>query len=210
MDARFWDDRYGGTEFVWTTEPNRFLAEAVQHFEPGRALDLACGEGRNAVWLATQGWDVTGVDFSRVGLDKAAVLADVNGVSCTWLQADLAEWEPAERDPDGEWDLVVVCYLQVPDDVRRRAVGAAARAVAPGGTLFVVGHDLRNLTEGVGGPQDPSVLYTAADLEEDVDASGANDLQVTRAERVHRPVVTDDGERVAIDCVLQAERGEWS
>ena len=203
MDATFWDQRYGGSEFVWTTEPNRFVAEVAVQLEPGRALDLACGEGRNAVWLATQGWDVTGVDFSQVGLDKAAILADVNGVTCTWRQADLSDWEP-----DAQWDFVFVAYLQVHDAVRRHAIGAAARAVAPGGTLFVVGHDRRNLTEGVGGPQDPSVLYTPADLEDDVAASGANALMVTRAEIVYRPVVADDGERSAIDCVLRADHAE--
>lgn len=207
MDATFWDQRYGGSEFVWTTEPNRFLAEVAVQREPASALDLACGEGRNAVWLATQGWDVTGVDFSQVGLDKAAVLADVNGVTCTWRRADLSQWEP-----DRQWDFVFVCYLQVHDDVRRHAIGAAARAVASGGTLFVVGHDRRNLTDGVGGPQDPSVLYTAADLEDDVAASGANALTVTRAEVVYRPVATgdpvDDGERSAIDCVLRADHAE--
>jgi 2-polyprenyl-3-methyl-5-hydroxy-6-metoxy-1,4-benzoquinol methylase len=203
VDATFWDQRYGGSEFVWTTEPNRFLAEVAEQLEPGRALDLACGEGRNAVWLAEQGWDVTGVDFSQVGLDKAAVLADVNGVTCTWLQADLSDWEP-----DTQWDFVFVCYLQVHDALRRQAIGAAARAVAPGGTLFVVGHDRRNLTDGVGGPQDPSVLYTSADLEDDVAASGADALVVTRAEVVYRSVVTEGGERSAVDCVLRAERGE--
>lgn len=203
MDATFWDQRYGGSEFVWTTEPNRFLAEVAVQLEAGRALDLACGEGRNAVWLATQGWDVTGVDFSQVGLDKAAMLADVNGVTCTWRQADLSEWEP-----DAQWDFVFVCYLQVHDATRRHAIGAAARAVAPGGTLFVVGHDRRNLTEGVGGPQDPSVLYTPADLEDDVAASGANALMVTRAEIVYRPVDADDGGRSAIDCVLRADHAE--
>lgn len=204
MDAGFWDDRYSGSGLVWSSEPNRFVAEAAHSLEPGRALDLACGEGRNAVWLATQGWDVTGVDFSQVGLDKGAALADVNGVTCTWKHADLAEWEP-----DGEWDLVVVCYLQVSDEIRRHAVGAAARAVAPGGTLFIVGHDRLNLTEGVGGPQDPSVVYTPSDLEDDVAASGANGLIMRRAERVLRPVDVDGNERSAVDCVLLAERGEW-
>jgi hypothetical protein len=131
------------------------------------------------------------------------VLADVNGVTCTWLQADLSDWEP-----DTQWDFVFVCYLQVHDALRRQAIGAAARAVAPGGTLFVVGHDRRNLTDGVGGPQDPSVLYTSADLEDDVAASGADALVVTRAEVVYRSVVTEGGERSAVDCVLRAERGE--
>jgi SAM-dependent methyltransferase len=200
-DAAAWDDRYRGAEFVWTTSPNRFLAPEVEGLDPGRALDLACGEGRNAVWLATQGWEVTGVDFSLVGLEKAARLAESNHVSVDWVRADVTEWRPPHR-----YDLVLVFYLQLPRPQRTAAFGVAARSLAPGGTLLVVGHDLVNLTDGVGGPQNPDVLYTPDDLRRDLAASGVEDLAVDRAGRVDRPVGAGSDAPTAIDCLLRAHR----
>lgn len=201
MDATAWDERYRTAEFVWKTDPNRFLPPEVQDLSPARALDLACGEGRNAVWLATQGWDATGVDFSEAGLAKAARLAESNDVTVSWIQADATRWTP-----DQEYDLVVVFYLQLPESQRREAIGVAARALSPGGTLLIVAHDLVNLTEGVGGPQDPAVLHTPDDLREDLSRSGVTGLVVERAERVERPVDTDSGTRTAIDCLVRAHR----
>jgi SAM-dependent methyltransferase len=200
-NADSWDDRYRTAEFVWKTDPNRFLPPEVAALQRGRALDLACGEGRNAVWLATQGWDATGVDYSQVGLDKAAQLAESNHVTGTWICADVTKWEP-----DGLYDLVVVFYLQLPETERRIAFGTAARALAPGGTLLIVGHDLANLTEGTGGPQSPAVLYTPDDVRHDLHASGATDLVIERAERVRRPVDSEAGTLTAIDCLVRAHR----
>ncbi len=200
-DARSWDDRYRTAEFVWKTDPNRFLPPEVAVLQPGRALDLACGEGRNAVWLATQGWNATGVDYSQVGLDKAAQLAESNHVTATWVCADVTEWEP-----ESLYDLVVVFYLQLPETERRIAFGTAARALAPGGTLLIVGHDLVNLTEGTGGPQDPAVLYTPDDVCGALHTSGVTDLVIERAEQVRRPVDTEAGTVAAIDCLVRAHR----
>ena len=106
MDSNVWDERYAGDDLVWSAEPNRFLVAEVETLPPGRALDLACGEGRNAVWLAERGWDVTGVDFSKVGLDKARRLADARGVSVHWELADVTEYMPAPES----FDLVIVMY----------------------------------------------------------------------------------------------------
>lgn len=208
MDASSWDQRYAGSDFVWTTEPNRFLPPAVADLPVGTALDLACGEGRNAVWLATQGWVTTGVDFSAVGLDKAAQLAAANGVAerTRWVCADATSWTP-----DATFDLVVVFYLHLPEAARSSAFGVAAAALAPGGTLLVVGHDSTNLTDGVGGPPDPAVLYGPDDVVGDL-AAGGPGLEVLRAERVRRPVTvsTDDDagstQRDAIDCLVVARR----
>jgi SAM-dependent methyltransferase len=201
MDAGSWDERYRTAEFVWKTDPNRFLPPEVTGLQPGRALDLACGEGRNAVWLATQDWKVTGVDYSQVGLDKAAGLAESNHVTATWIRADVTQWQP-----DDLYDLVVVFYLQLPEAERRIAFGTAARALAPGGHLLVVGHDLTNLTEGTGGPQSPTVLYTPDSVCADLHASGVTALVIDRAERVERPVDTDAGTVAAIDCLVRAHR----
>ena len=155
MKREAWDTKYAGSDFLWKEEPNRFLVSELDGLPPGRALDLACGEGRNAVWLAQQGWSVTGVDFSQVGLAKAAQLAERRGVEVEWVAADLLEYRPPAA-----LDLVVVFYFQVPADERRLVLSRAAAALAPGGTVLVVAHDLINLGEGVGGPQEPEVLYT--------------------------------------------------
>lgn len=200
-DAASWDERYGAVEFVWSTQPNRFLPPAVEGLTPGRALDVACGEGRNAVWLATQGWEATGVDFSATGLEKAARLAEANKVTVEWIRADVTSWQSAEL-----FDLVVVFYLQLPEPSRSAALASAARALAPGGTLLVVAHDLTNLTDGIGGPRDPTVLYTPDDVRGDLDGSGVGDLVVERAERIERPVETETGTVMAIDCLVRAYR----
>ncbi|HXV93953.1 MAG TPA: class I SAM-dependent methyltransferase, partial [Pseudonocardia sp.] len=94
MDAAAWDARYATTELLWTANANRWVADALTGSPPGTALDLACGEGRNAVWLAEQGWEVTGVDFSATALGKAAALAEHRGVRVTWVHADVTAWTP--------------------------------------------------------------------------------------------------------------------
>jgi SAM-dependent methyltransferase len=200
VDSRQWDERYSGTEFEWTTRPNQFVAAELPDLAPGRALDLAAGEGRNSVWLAERGWRVTAVDFSRVGLEKGRRLAAarrVAGARIEWIVADLRDYEP-ER---GAFDLVLIAYLQVGAELRATVLGRAAAALAPGGTLLVVGHDLANLTEGVGGPQEAEVLYTAEAISAEL--SG---LRVLRADRVHRTVERDGVSATAIDTLVRAVR----
>ena len=194
-DREYWDRRYARSEFVWTAEPNRFVVAELADLPPGRALDLACGEGRNAVWLAERGWTVAAVDFSEVGLAKAARLAASRGVEAEWVLADLLEYEP----PIGVFDLVVLLYLQVPAEELRLVLARAAAALAPGGTLLVVGHHLANLTEGYGGPSSPEVLYTSEDV-----VAGLPGLSVEKAERVRRPVAVDGEEHVAVDALVRA------
>jgi SAM-dependent methyltransferase len=198
MDQRAWDERYAGAELVWTAEANRFLVAEATDLAPGRAVDLAAGECRNAVWLAEQGWDVDAVDFSAVGLEKGTRLAEHRGVADRVhpIVADLTTWTA----PDA-YDLVLVAYLHLSAPTRDAVFTAAAAAVAPGGTLLVIGHDLANLDGGYGGPQDPAVLTTAPAL-----VAALGDLTVVRAEPVERPVATPDGERIAIDHVLRAVR----
>jgi SAM-dependent methyltransferase len=197
LDSSAWDERYTGDELVWSVEPNRFLVREVEALPPGRALDLACGEGRNAVWLAERGWDVTGVDFSKVGLDKARRVADARGVSVKWERADVTEYAPAPE----RFDLVIVMYLHLPEGPRRVAFRRAAAAVAAGGTLHVVGHDITNPDDGWGGPSDAAVLYGPQDVVADLEG-----LETVKAERVRRPVQTDDGEKIAIDVLVRATR----
>jgi SAM-dependent methyltransferase len=192
-----WNARYAQKELLWTAEPNRLLAAEVASLEPGRALDVACGEGRNAVWLAERGWRVTGVDFADVALAKAAELAAARGVVIEWLLGDVLELSPEPRS----FDLVVVLYLQLPADELEVALRRAADAVARGGTLIVLGHDVTNLSDGYGGPKDVSVLFTPEQV-----VAALSGLEIERAEKVTRPVAVDGGEAVAIDAFVRASR----
>ena len=200
VDSRQWDERYAGAEFEWSTRPNQFVAAELADLPPGRALDLAAGEGRNSVWLAERGWLVTAVDFSRVGLDKGRKLAAARGVDearIEWIVADLRDYEPDQ----GAFDLVLIAYFQVGAELRAAVLARAAAALAPGGTLLAVGHDLTNLTEGVGGPQYPEVLYTPESITAEL--SG---LRVLQAGRVHRTVERDGVSGTAIDTLVRAVR----
>jgi SAM-dependent methyltransferase len=207
VDAEAWDQRYAASELVWSREPNQFVAAELADLAPGTAVDLAAGEGRNAIWLASRGWSATAVDFSQVALDKGARLAAEAGIELqgevAWVCADATTWQP-----DEPVDLVVVAYLQLPAEDRRRAVRGAVTMLRPGGTLLLVAHDTTNLTEGTGGPQDPSVLMTADDVLDDL--SGL-EVEVVRAERVAREVRSADehgGEerRTAWDCLVRVVR----
>jgi SAM-dependent methyltransferase len=194
MDREDWDRRHGEAGPLFGVDPNRFLVAEAGGLAPGRALDLACGAGRNAVWLAERGWQVTGVDFSDVALENARRLAAERAVEVQWIQADVREWVPEPA----AFDLVAIFYLQIPVEERRLVNGCAAAAVAPGGTLLVVGHDRENLVSGTGGPQEARVLLDAGEVAAELDG-----LVIERAERVLRPV---EGERDAIDTLVRARR----
>jgi len=200
MDRAAWDARYAERELLWTAEPNRFLVSVAGHLEPGIALDLAGGEGRNAVWLAERGWRVTVLDWSKVALEKGRVLAEARGVGTdvAFVEADLLGWTPARATAD----LVIVVYLHLPRAQREGVWRNAATAVRPGGRLVVIGHDATNIGEGFGGPQDPRVLFTA----EEVAAVLGEHLVVETSGRVERPVETEDGMRVALDNLTVAVR----
>jgi SAM-dependent methyltransferase len=199
MQRADWNNRYAAKELVWGTDPNRFAAEALADAAPDRALDLACGEGRNAIWLATLGWQVTGVDFSDVAIERATKLAGARGVEVDFRVADATEF----RDEPGSRSLVVISYMQVPRDDRRAVLANAAAALAPGGRLFMIGHALRNLEDGHGGPSSPKVLWDPEALRDDVEAAG---LRIERCDEVDRPFEGDDGTHVAIDTLLEAEK----
>ncbi|AQZ70314.1 methyltransferase [[Actinomadura] parvosata subsp. kistnae] len=177
------------------------MEEVAADLPPGRALDLAAGEGRNALWLAERGWSVIAVDFSAVALERARSLAGQRlgeqAGRVELVKADVRDYVP---EP-GAFDLVVIAYLQVAQDVRRQVMRSAAGAVAAGGLLLVVAHDSDNLAHGTGGPQDPAVLYRANDVAADVDGAG---LRVVRARARARPV--EGAARDAIDAFFVAVR----
>jgi SAM-dependent methyltransferase len=190
-----WDHKYGQAQNLWSARPNRFLVAEVEALPPGRALDLACGEGQNAIWLATVSWDVVGVDFSEVAIAKARARAERDGVAVDFAIGDLVEYEPEA----GAFHLVLLLYLHLPPHERRLVLERASAAVASGGTLLLVGHDLANMTEGVGGPSDPTIHVTPDEV-----AGELPGLEVEKAERVYRDVVGED--RPAIDALVRARR----
>lgn len=200
MDRSDWNARYAAADLVWGAEPNRFVAAELAECEPrGRALDLACGEGRNAIWLARQGWEVTAVDFSDVAIERARKLAGRNGVAVEWVCADLASLDL----PPEPFQLVLIAYLQLPAPRLRHVLALATQAMAPGAELPMIGHALANLAEGVGGPRDPACLWTPEEIDAALRALGA---AVDRCEPVRRPVDTEDGPREAIDLLVRAHR----
>jgi SAM-dependent methyltransferase len=203
VDSSTWDERYAGKDLVWSATPNQWVEQVAVGLAPGRVLDLAGGEGRNALWLAARGWRATVVDFSQVGLDRARALAverfGDDDQRLVTVRADLLTYHP-ER---GSFDLVLVVYLQLVAPARRAVLRMAATAVAPGGRLLVVAHDSTNLTAGVGGPPDPRVLYTCEDIQADLAGSG---LLIERSEAVLRAVETETGPRDAVDALLLAVR----
>lgn len=225
MDARVWDERYAAAELVWSAGPNATVAEIAAELRPGRALDLAAGEGRNAIWLAERGWEVTAVDYSTVAMDRARRLgaqrlgADLPAPTAadepdaasqrsaatargrlTTVAADVLEWDGGEA----AYDLVLVVFLHLPEADRRAVHRGAAAALARGGLLIVLAHDRSNLTDGIGGPQDPAILPTPTEVVADL--AGIPGLQVERAEVIRRAVVTDAGDRVALDCLVIVRR----
>jgi SAM-dependent methyltransferase len=190
-----WDRRYAEVENLWSAKPNRFLVAEVKDLEPGRALDLACGEGQNAIWLASRGWRVDGVDYSGVAIAKAQRRAGRERVDVDFAEHDLLEYEPEPA----AYDLVLLLYLHLTAAERRIVLERARRALAPGGTLLLLGHDLANLSDGVGGPSDPTILFTPDDI-----ASELAGLEIEKAERVLRDVA--DADRPAIDALVRARR----
>jgi SAM-dependent methyltransferase len=200
MEREDWNQRYAAEELIWTAKANRFLMEETAHLAPGSALDIATGEGRNAVWLAEQGWIVRAVDFSDVAIAKARRLALARKVheAIDFREADLRTYESEFH----RFDLVAMIYLQIPQVELLPILLRAARSVAPGGTFLLVGHDSENLLHGFGGPQRADMLYTA----EQVVAALGSELVIEKAGRVERPVETPDGIRVALDCLVRAKR----
>ncbi len=218
MDAAEWDARYAQSELVWGAPPNATVVEHIFGLErrirlvpdtPGaeppalpRALDLAAGEGRHALWLATHGWQVRAVDFSQVGIDKGRTVASRLSRSVrtriAWQCADVTDLPDA--DIDGPFELILAVYIHLPAEQRRTLLLSAAERLSPGGMLLVLGHDTTNITDGHGGPQDPDILFTPDDVSADLAA--AEHVRIDTAQRVLRE--TEGG--TAIDALVVATR----
>lgn len=200
MDQQFWDDMYLGQTRLWSGRPNGVLVTEATDLPPGRALDVGCGEGGDALWLAERGWTVTGVDISPVALDRAAQAATAAGLAdrMRWTRADLATDPP----PAGAFDLVSVQYFPVPHEPRGVLAGLLA-AVAPGGTLLVGGHDLTGHDHhGGNGHFDPTQYYDHDELVAALDDSWT----ILTAEIRPRVAPAPPGTDHVNDTVLVARR----
>ncbi|WP_448318494.1 class I SAM-dependent methyltransferase [Streptomyces sp. CO7] len=200
--AGFWDARYSSADRLWSGDPNPALVDEVSGLTPGRALEAGCGEGADSLWLARQGWTVTGTDVSQVALDRAAghTPPELAG-QVTWRRADVLDWMPETA----AYELVFSTFLHLPSHVRRQVFAGLAEAVAPGGSLVVVLHHPRDLTDGaVPRPPEPDLFCTADELADDLIPAGGWTVH-TRAARLR--TVTHEGREVTVhDAVLRAER----
>lgn len=188
-----WDARYEAKGALWGAEPNQYLVEIAQTLDPGTALDLGCGQGRNSLWLASRGFEVTGLDLSPVAIEQATAVAAELELNVSFESVDLTTWDPSDR----VWDLVVLTYLHLSNKRRPVVHDAARRAVAAGGRVVVIAHHLDNFENGVGGPPVPDLLFTEQQL-----ANDFSDFEILRNEKVIR--TTDEGD--AIDIVFVAAR----
>ncbi|MFW3171392.1 class I SAM-dependent methyltransferase [Geodermatophilus sp. CPCC 206100] len=192
MRAEDWNARYAEQQ-QWSAGPNALVAELLEGLPPGRAVDLAAGEGRHALWLADRGWQVTAVDFSATGLARGQERPGAERV--TWVTADVLDWSA----PASSLDLVLVAYLHLPEPDTTALFRRAVTWLRPGGRLLVLGHDVDNVTAGVGGPQDPTILHSVTRL-----APVAALLDVDRLEQVRRE--TPAG--TALDTLLWGRRSD--
>lgn len=190
MDASAWDERYREADLLWSAGPNMFVEDRLADAEPGKGVDLASGEGRNAIWLASLGWEMTAVDFSSVALDRGRSRSE----DVDFIEADIFRWEP-----DGPQDLVLIAYLQVEAEPLSDIVRKTGTWLAPGGELFMIGHDLSNIDEGIGGPQVQEILW-----EQDLILEWLGDLRVIEGGIVRRPVEVDGDIAYARDCLIRA------
>lgn len=207
--AHVWEERYAPAR-VWSGEPNHTLVTQTQDLPPGTALDLGCGEGADAIWLAQRGWKVTGVDVSATALARAAEHAALGGVAPTWIEADLAHWRA-----ETTYDLVAAFFLHSPVAFPRAEIFTrAAAAVTTGGVLLIVGHadfpPWSRFHEEPGAPARPGEhgRPNFATVEETIREAGlTDDWQILVADEQPRTVTSPDGiEAVINDTVVKARR----
>jgi SAM-dependent methyltransferase len=192
LDAAAWDEKYLATDRLWSAGPNVFVADRLGPLAPGRGLDLAAGEGRNSIWLAGRGWRMTAVDFSAVAVERGRAQSE----EVDFRLGDVMVW-----DPDAEYDLVLIAYLQVKEPELERVMRRATGWLAPGGELFMIGHDRANIADGHGGPQVPEILW-----DRDTIVGWLDGLRLVEGQVVRRPVQSETGIVYALDTLVRARR----
>ena len=193
-----WNERYRQEGSVYGTAPNQFVAAKLADLEPCRILDMGCGQGRNAIWLAGRGHSVTAVDVSDLAISQAEQLAFAAGVDVEFATVDIAGWEP----PTALFDLVLLSFMQAPGPIRQELHRKAAQALAPGGKVFIIAHHKENLEHGVGGPQALEFLFDGEEVAEDFPG-----FLIEENTPVTRTVRSGDGVGEAIDLLFVARKG---
>jgi SAM-dependent methyltransferase len=199
----FWNERYRSADRLWSGNPNPHLVTTVTDLAPATALDVGCGEGADAIWLATHGWQVTAVDVSTVALSRAAEHAAAAGTAVadriTWRPTDILTWDPAPA----RFDLVAAHFIHVPQAAREPVHRRLAAAVRPGGTLLVVGHHPSDLDTTIGRPHLPDLMFTAEQIAAVLHPA---DWRID-ASAPERETVDPEGRSIHIrDAVLRAVR----
>lgn len=200
----YWDERYRTRDALWSGRPNATLVAEVSGLPPGQALDAGCGEGADSIWLAGQGWQVTGVDISAVALDRAAGHAAAAGPDIagriTWQRVDLLDWDPG-RD---SCDLATAHFMHFPPGLRDDAFRSLAAAVRPGGTLLIVGHHASDIGT-VPRPPVPDLFFSGDDIAALLDPAGWD--VITNAAPGRETTHPEHGNQVTVhDAVLRARR----
>jgi SAM-dependent methyltransferase len=204
LTQEFWDARYRSAAMIWSGNPNPHLVTHVVDLLPGTALDVGSGEGADAIWLAAQGWQVTGIDVSTVALERGAQRASDAGQDIaqriTWEQADVLSWDPAPR----QFDLVSAQFMHVPRLAREALHRRLAAAVRPNGTLLIVGHHPSDLETSMDRPNLPDFFFTADEIAATLDP---RHWHIVLAAAPERHTLDPEGRAVTIhDAVLQAVR----
>jgi 2-polyprenyl-3-methyl-5-hydroxy-6-metoxy-1,4-benzoquinol methylase len=193
-----WNERYESRSHLWSGNPNAALVTAVAHLSPGTALDAGAGEGADACWLAERGWRVTGLDLSSTAVERAAQHAAERGLDVAFQQLDLTR-----EAPSGSYDLVSAFFLHFPQPQRETVFSHLAAAVAPGGTLLIVGHDPSDEDTTMARPHLAEMGWTAAELA----AALGDGWVIDVAESQPRQATDQDGREVTIhDAVVRARR----
>jgi len=204
MDQAFWDERYGSSSGLWSGQPNSVLVAEATDLAPGTALDVGCGEGADAIWLARRGWLVTAIDISPIALERAAAHAretgDDQAQGISWLHVDLSGWIP----PPSTYDLVSAQFLHAPTVRRQELHQRLAASVSAGGSLLLVGHHASDLQTTVPRPPVPELYFAADDVADSLDSPGW-DVVVNEARA--RQTLDPDGRTTTIrDAVFMARR----
>ncbi|GAB3651644.1 class I SAM-dependent methyltransferase [Glycomyces tarimensis] len=198
MDAQYWDEKYAGRDRLFSGEPNGVLVTEIAGMPPGRALDVGCGEGGDALWLARRGWRVTAVDISRIALRRGAAAGADVADRVTWTRADLTATPP----PAGAFDLVTAQYFPLPTQPDHAALRGLLDAVAPGGTLLYAGHDPADMSAESRARYRPDDYYRPSDIAGLLDDGWIVHVDQTRPRTAPPPPGTEH----AHDTVLRAER----
>jgi SAM-dependent methyltransferase len=199
-DEHSFEERYRATDALWSGRPNGQLVREAADLPPGTALDVGCGEGADAIWLAERGWQVTAVDFARTALERGRAQAESRGPEIAdrirWVHGDVTAELPGE-----DFDLISAQFMHLAPEPRRALFARLADAVAPGGTLLVVGHDFSDVAAGAHRPPEPERFFTAAEVAESLD----DRWEVLVAEGRPRPAAEHEGHDITVhDAVLRA------